>query len=143
MGPSAGIFGMAFQSLSTSGNAPWFQNVISQGVLAKNLFAFYLVSATFQSSTTIPDDSDAQTRRSDAGSSVSFGKVDSTKFEGPIFYTPVTSTGYWQVLSKFVVDQKVISPIQAAVDTATTFIYAPIDLTARIVRSSLSPSNHR
>ena len=115
MGPSAGIFGMAFQSLSTSGKSPWFQNVISQGVLAKNLFGFYL------------------TRRSDPGSSVSFGKVDETKFIGPIVYTPVTSVGYWQIATKVVVDEKVIAPVQAAVDTATTFIYAPIDVTALIV----------
>ncbi|EPR63595.1 aspartyl protease ASP3 [Toxoplasma gondii GT1] len=72
-----GIVGLAFPEMSSTGTVPIYDNIISQGTLKENEFAFYMAK----------------------GSQVSalfFGGVDPRFYEAPIHMFPVTREHYWE-----------------------------------------------
>lgn len=75
-----GILGLSFPSLSAAGYKPVFDNVISQNLLANNMFSFYLA-----------------TRGSKQKSYVILGQPDSDLYKGEIRYVEVNKELYWQL----------------------------------------------
>jgi pepsin A len=78
--PLEGIVGLGFPSMSSHGEVPFFDNVIRQGLLEHNEFAFY-----------VSDQEDA------LGSSIFWGGVDPDVYTGKINMFPVTQAHYWAV----------------------------------------------
>jgi cathepsin D len=82
--PVDGIVGMGFEALSNIGEAPFFQSLVEQGVVAKNVFSFTL-------------------GENDEGE-LYLGGSDSSKYSGEIVTTPVIHQGYWMVQGGALVD---------------------------------------
>ncbi|XP_056137507.1 gastricsin-like [Lampris incognitus] len=117
-----GILGLSYPSISAGGETPVMDNMISQKLLQTDIFSFYLSSDEQQ------------------GSELAFGGVDSTKFEGQIHWTPVTSETYWQIgVEKFQIqgqDTGLCSRgCQAVVDTGTSMLTAPSQILGRILQA--------
>jgi len=60
---------MAFQNISASNSTPFFENLIAQGSLPNNVFAFYLA---------------------EEGSELYLGGINNKLYKGNITYVPVT-----------------------------------------------------
>ncbi|KAF4594942.1 Vacuolar protease A [Ophiocordyceps camponoti-floridani] len=73
-----GILGLAYDTIAVNRIAPPFYNMMSQKLLDKPVFAFYLSG-------------------SDKGSEVVFGGVDKDHYEGKIEYIPLRRKAYWEV----------------------------------------------
>ncbi|XP_018611521.1 gastricsin-like [Scleropages formosus] len=107
-----GILGLSYPSLSVGQATPVMDNMMKQGLLEYNAFAFYL------------------SRNGQQGSEVAFGGVDNTKYQGQIYWTPVTSQTYWQIEIKgFSINNQETDwcsqGCQAIVDTGTSFLTCP------------------
>ena len=78
------------------------ENLVSQGALTTNEFAFHLA------------------RQGATGSTLTIGGVNSAYYTGSIYFTPVTSKTYWEVQAgKPVVNGKSVgSAFSAAIDSA-------------------------
>ncbi|GAA5916784.1 hypothetical protein JCM5296_007388, partial [Sporobolomyces johnsonii] len=72
-GPVDGVLGMAYETISNSGETPWFQTAYSEGLVSQNSFSFLLGNA-----------SDGE---------LHLGGTDESKYQGSINYTPVTQQG--------------------------------------------------
>ncbi|OCF30926.1 hypothetical protein I316_07452 [Kwoniella heveanensis BCC8398] len=110
--PNSGVLGMAFSSISSSGKATYFENLISTKSVSSPLFGFHL------------------TRRQAQGSQLCIGCYDSSKFTGGISWIPVISQTYWSVsMTSFSANggrsNALSSSLIGAVDTGTTLIYVP------------------
>jgi cathepsin D len=75
-----GLLGLAFESISVDHVTPFWYNVISQGVLAQNIFSFYLTNQA----------------NSNSASVLTLGGVDKAKMSGPTTWVNLTSTTYWE-----------------------------------------------
>ena len=84
--PVDGIVGMGLEALSNIGEPPFFQSLVEQGVVAKNVFSFTL-------------------GESDEGE-LYLGGTDSSKYSGEIVTTPVIDQGFWMVQGSALVDGK-------------------------------------
>ena len=110
---AGGLLGMGFTSLARSGFTTYFENLIAQGKVATEEFAFYLgreASGTARNST------------------LTLGGRDTSKFTGNITQVPVIEQGYWQVALDSVQVNGFSAPFtsgQAAIDTGTTVVLAP------------------
>uniref|UniRef100_A0A8D0CL49 Progastricsin n=1 Tax=Scleropages formosus TaxID=113540 RepID=A0A8D0CL49_SCLFO len=99
-----GILGLSYPSIAAGQATPVMDNMMQQGLLQDNLFAFYL------------------SRNGQQGSEVAFGGVDSTKYNSQIYWSPVTSQTYWQIEIK---GYGLFCGCQAIVDTGTSFLTCP------------------
>lgn len=106
--PAAGILGLAFTSIASSGATTFFENLIATGKLASNQFAFYL------------------TRQQQEGSKLCLGAYNSKLFTGAIKYTKLLLKTYFEVTADalYAGTTKTAS-FPAAIDTGTTLIYVP------------------
>lgn len=107
-----GILGLSYPSISAGGETPVMDNMMSQNLLGANIFSFYL------------------SRGGQQGSELSFGGVDNTKYQGQIYWTPVTSETYWQIgIEGFQVNGQETGwcsqGCQSIVDTGTSMLTAP------------------
>uniref|UniRef100_A0A8C9VJI3 Progastricsin n=1 Tax=Scleropages formosus TaxID=113540 RepID=A0A8C9VJI3_SCLFO len=107
-----GILGLSYPSIAAGQATPVMDNMMQQGLLQDNLFAFYL------------------SRNGQQGSEVAFGGVDSTKYNSQIYWSPVTSQTYWQIEIKgFSINNQETGwcsqGCQAIVDTGTSFLTCP------------------
>jgi len=108
-----GILGMAFKELSVGNTATVFDNLFAQGLVEKNLFAFWLNRDLSRQS----------------GGVLNLGGVDSAYYTGDFDYVPLSKIGYWQ----FKVDSvsvgsniKICSNgCQVIADTGTSLIGGP------------------
>ena len=106
--------GMAFRTIANSKSAPYFHTLVNEGKVNPPEFSFYLGRAA----------SGTQGK-----SEMTLGGRDSSKYTGSFTSVPVTKKGYWQVA---VADATVAgskagsSAGQAAVDTGTTLLIAPM-----------------
>lgn len=75
----AGIAGLAFPALSAYGNVPFFDNIMKQGLLGVNMFAFYYSKAPRQES------------------ALFFGGPDPKFYHGEITWMPVMRQFYWEI----------------------------------------------
>jgi cathepsin D len=110
------LMGMAFKAIANSGFTPFFENLIAQGKVTTQEFAFYLGRAASGTA---------------ANSEMTLGGRDVSKFTGAVTQVPVTMQTYWQVaLDAIDVNGASAGPTtagQAAIDTGTTIILAPTD----------------
>jgi cathepsin D len=108
-----GILGLAFSSISTDGVVPPFYQMVSQKLVPKGLFAFYL----------------DRNPNAKLGGLLDLGAEDFTHFKGNISYVEVTEEGYWQFqLDKIEVSGKgdlCSNGCQAIADTGTSLIAGP------------------
>ncbi|XP_034272755.1 cathepsin D [Pantherophis guttatus] len=108
-----GILGMGYPKISVDKVAPFFDNVIEQGLLEKNIFSFYLNR-----------DPKGQT-----GGELLLGGTDSQYYSGDFSWVNVTRKAYWQVhMDKVDVGNGLTvcqSGCEAIVDTGTSLITGP------------------
>ncbi|KAJ8003095.1 hypothetical protein DPEC_G00165810 [Dallia pectoralis] len=120
--PFDGILGLSYPAISAGGETPVVDNMISQNLLQADMFAFYLTG-------------DAQ-----QGSELSFGGVDQSKYQGQIYWVPVTAQTYWQIgIQGFQVNGQATGwcgqGCQAIVDTGTSQLTAPSQFLGSLMQS--------
>jgi hypothetical protein len=116
--------GMAFQSIADSGQPPYFKTLIDQGTVTTKEFSFYLGRAADGTGD---------------NSEMTLGGRDTSKFTGTPTLVAVSTPGYWQVPLDGVTVNRIDDPVdqavdkgQAAIDTGTTLILAPLAAAASI-----------
>uniref|UniRef100_A0A8C9SK44 Progastricsin n=1 Tax=Scleropages formosus TaxID=113540 RepID=A0A8C9SK44_SCLFO len=109
-----GILGLSYPSIAAGGATPVMDTMMQENLLQYNMFAFYL------------------SRNEQQGSEVAFGGVDNNKYQGQIYWTPVTAETYWQIGCYFCSYTLNIyftgwcsQGCQAIVDTGTSFLTCP------------------
>ncbi|CAG9840535.1 unnamed protein product [Diabrotica balteata] len=108
-----GILGLAYPQLSEAKIPPVFQNLISQGVVDKPVFSFYL----------------SQSANNDKGELL-LGGSDSKYYKGDFAYSPVSRKLYWQVTAQGIsVENHNLcqNGCEAVIDTGTSLIYGPTE----------------
>ncbi|ORX40467.1 aspartic peptidase domain-containing protein [Kockovaella imperatae] len=109
--PNSGVMGMAFSSISSSGEQTFFENLISNNAVSSPMFGFHL------------------TRKQASGSTLCLGCVDTSKYNGAISWVPVISKTYWSVglsgMSALGEGNALSKALVAAIDTGTTLVYVP------------------
>ena len=83
--PWDGLLGMAYASISVDGITPVFQNMVAQGAVKKNVFAFYLSNEV---SPPLPPLFKGE---------LILGGIDRKHYTGELQYHPVSQEGYWEV----------------------------------------------
>ncbi|KAL8280868.1 hypothetical protein RQP46_006872 [Phenoliferia psychrophenolica] len=127
--PCDGLMGLGFSTIASSGQPTWFENAITNNVVANPYFSFYLQRArdlTTSQSGTI------------GGGELCFGCIDASKYTGAITYVPVTTKGYWEVAMQGISVNGAQIPgtaISAAIDTGTTLIYLPTVIAAALYQT--------
>ncbi|RMZ15033.1 hypothetical protein D0860_01887 [Hortaea werneckii] len=121
---SNSLMGMGFQSIASSGQPPYFKTLIDEGTVTNKEFSFYLGRAA----------SGTQGK-----SELTLGGRDKSKFTGTPTKIAVSTPGYWQIPLDGVKVNNFQDPIdqladkgQAAIDTGTTIILAPLAAAATI-----------
>ncbi|XP_032043829.1 pepsin A-like [Aythya fuligula] len=106
-----GILGLAFPSIASSGAVPVFDNMMSQGLVAEDLFSIYLSS------------------KSRTGSFVMLGGMDSSCFSGRLRWIPLSAETYWQIaVDRIIMRGRVVAcprGCQAVVDSGTMLLAGP------------------
>uniref|UniRef100_A0A8C4UFU1 pepsin A n=1 Tax=Falco tinnunculus TaxID=100819 RepID=A0A8C4UFU1_FALTI len=109
--PFDGILGLAFPSIASSGATPVFDNMMSEGLVAKDLFSVYL------------------SRDGQSGSFVLFGAIDPYYTTNGISWIPLSAETYWQITMDSVTiggeTAACPSGCQAIVDTGTSLLAVP------------------
>lgn len=77
----AGIFGLGYQSISSTESPPPFSNMYDQSAVREPIFSFYL----------------GRNRTGQQNSELLFGGIDQSHYSGSITYLDVTTQGYWQI----------------------------------------------
>ncbi|XP_035183466.1 pepsin A-like [Oxyura jamaicensis] len=115
-----GVVGLAFPSIASSGAIPIFDNMMSQGLVDKDLFSIYLSS------------------KSRTGSFVMLGGMDSSCFSGRLRWIPLSAETYWQIaVDRIIMRGRVVAcprGCQAVVDSGTTLLAGPFRDVAAIQR---------
>ncbi|XP_077717967.1 pepsin F-like isoform X1 [Canis aureus] len=113
-----GILGLAYPSLSLQGTIPIFDNLWKQGLIAQELFAFYL------------------SKKEEEGSVVMFGGVDHSYYRGDLNWVPVSKPFYWQLsMDSISVNGAVIAcsgGCEAIIDTGTSLLIGPSSVVLNI-----------
>ncbi|XP_063307593.1 cathepsin E [Pelobates fuscus] len=108
-----GILGLAYPSLAVGGCTPVFDNMMDQNLVEEPLFSVYMSRD--------PNSSD--------GGELTFGGIDTSRYNGQLNWVPVTNQGYWQIqLDNIQVDGEVVfcsGGCQAIVDTGTSMLTGP------------------
>ncbi|XP_062276510.1 gastricsin-like [Scomber scombrus] len=117
-----GILGLSYPTISAGGETPVMDNMISQHLLGYNIFSFYL------------------SRGGQQGSVLSFGGVDTSLYQGQIYWTPVTSETYWQIgVQGFQINGQengwCSQGCQSIVDTGTSMLTAPSQYMSSIMQA--------
>uniref|UniRef100_A0A663F019 pepsin A n=1 Tax=Aquila chrysaetos chrysaetos TaxID=223781 RepID=A0A663F019_AQUCH len=105
--PFDGILGLAFPSISSSGATPVFDNMMSEGLVAKDLFSVYL------------------SRDGKRGSFVLFGGIDPSYTTNGISWIPLSAETYWQITMDSGEPVACSFGCQAIVDTGTSLLAMP------------------
>uniref|UniRef100_A0A8V5G6R5 pepsin A n=1 Tax=Melopsittacus undulatus TaxID=13146 RepID=A0A8V5G6R5_MELUD len=120
--PFDGILGLAFPSLASSGATPVFDNMMSEGLVAKDLFSVYL------------------SKNEESGSFVLFGGIDPYYVRNGITWIPLSAETYWQITMDSVsINSMAVAcsnGCQAIVDTGTSLLAMPSTALAQIECSS-------
>uniref|UniRef100_A0A8B9DST7 pepsin A n=1 Tax=Anser cygnoides TaxID=8845 RepID=A0A8B9DST7_ANSCY len=115
-----GILGLAFPSIASSGTVPIFDNMMSQGLVDKDLFSIYLSS------------------ESRTGSFVMLGGMDSSCFSGRLHWIPLSAETYWQIaVDRIIMRGRVVAcprGCQAVIDSGTMLLAGPLRDVAAIQR---------
>ncbi|ODN83728.1 hypothetical protein L202_01820 [Cryptococcus amylolentus CBS 6039] len=119
--PVSGIMGLAFQNVSTSKKATWWETLATSGRWDSPELGVSM--ARFRGN-------NSASRVETDGGYITFGGVDRTKFVGELNYVSIDSSArdYWRIpVEHLTVNGNFvnISQPQAAIDTGTTLIGAP------------------
>ncbi|KAF9328868.1 Vacuolar protease A [Podila minutissima] len=116
-----GVFGLAYQEMSSSGEIPPFLAMTEQKAMRNGVFGFYMGKGKGE---------------------LSLGGYDGSKIAGnEVLWSKVIKKGYWEIkMQKVKSDNADIlkTPVHAIVDTGTTQIIMPVDL-ARHLHSKVLP----
>lgn len=109
-----GIMGMAYPALSEGGATTALQGMLQEGALSSPVFSFYL----------------SNQQGSQDGGALIFGGVDSSLYQGQIYWAPVTQELYWQIgVEEFLINGQASGwcsqGCQAIVDTGTSLLTVP------------------
>ena len=113
-----GILGMGWDTISVNGVKPPFYNAVDQGLVAENVFSFWL-------------NRDAAAGGDGEGGEIVLGGVDPDHFVGEHTWLNVTREGYWQIamddvkLGGVSVGQCGKKGCAAIVDTGTSLLAGP------------------
>uniref|UniRef100_A0A8B9NQ23 pepsin A n=1 Tax=Accipiter nisus TaxID=211598 RepID=A0A8B9NQ23_9AVES len=126
--PFDGILGLAFPSISSSGATPVFDNMMSEGLVAKDLFSVYL------------------SRDGKKGSFVLFGGIDPSYTTNGITWIPLSAETYWQIsMDRYVsIGGETVAcsyGCQAIVDTGTSLLAVPNSALSNILSALGASSN--
>ncbi|KAF9300690.1 hypothetical protein BGZ91_009752, partial [Linnemannia elongata] len=117
-----GVFGLAYQEMSSSGERPPFLAMMDQKTVRHGMFGFFMGKGVGE---------------------LSIGGYDSDKIQdgNDILWSNVVKKGYWEIKMDKVKTGKtdfLNTPVHALVDTGTTQIIMPVDL-ARHLHAQLLP----
>ncbi|KAL6310458.1 acid protease [Sparassis latifolia] len=104
--PIDGILGMAYPSISSLRQSPFFNTAKSQGSVTTGVFGFKLAQV---------------------GSELYLGGTDTSLYSGTPEYHTVTGSGFWQISgAKILLGTKaIVSNFQTIIDSGTTIMYGP------------------
>lgn len=127
MGKFDGIMGLGFDSISIGKKPTVFSNAISQSVVEKPMFAFYLGNHH--------------------EGELTFGGYDKNHFEGDLHWVPLSHATYWQIATSSIkMGSYSNTNNQAIVDSGTSLMVGPkaeVEKIAKLVGASkmlLSPA---
>ncbi|KAH8916418.1 acid protease [Atractiella rhizophila] len=102
--PQDGILGLAFESISSLGQRPYFESAIAQKSVKTKQFSFALKHT---------------------GSELYIGGTNKNLYTGAIHWADVVEESYWVIKHKIKVANKVVFEMSAIVDSGTTLVIAP------------------
>ncbi|XP_036375709.1 gastricsin-like [Megalops cyprinoides] len=116
-----GILGLAYPAIADGQATPVMDTMMQENLLPHNIFAFYL------------------SRNEQQGSELTFGGVDTSRYQGQIYWTPVTAQTYWQIgIDGFLVNNRPTGwcsqGCQAIVDTGTSMLTCPQQFLGYVMR---------
>jgi len=114
-----GILGLGFPEISVEGVVPPFNNMMDQGLVEENVFAFWL---------------NRDLTSGGPGGEITFGGLDPAHYVGKIHYTPLTAETYWQftVDSVGVFGQSLSTKFEAIADSGTSLLAGPKEIIDKI-----------
>ncbi|XP_061204442.1 pepsin A-like [Neopsephotus bourkii] len=125
--PFDGILGLAFPSLASSGATPVFDNMMNEGLVARDLFSVYL------------------SKNEESGSFVLFGAIDPYYVTNGISWIPLSAETYWQITMDRVSimgrAELCQDSCQAIVDTGTSLLAMPNEYLTVVLRALGATSN--
>lgn len=115
-----GIMGLGFKSISEYQIPTPFEMMVSQKLIDEPVFAFYLQGDATKDG------------------ELTFGGVDSTKFDGDLTYVPLINETYWQVSmeSASYGTDSVTTGVKAIIDSGTSLLAGPKDKVAKIAAAA-------
>ncbi|KAF9948279.1 hypothetical protein BGZ72_009788 [Mortierella alpina] len=120
-----GVFGLAYQEMSSSGELPPFLSMMEQHAVKNGMFGFYMGHGSGE---------------------LAFGGYDSSRIEGnDILWSKVIKKGYWEIMMDSVKSEKgdfLKAPVHAIVDTGTTQIIVPVALARHLHAKFLPGARH-
>jgi hypothetical protein len=140
-----GILGMAFSSLSVTGQPTLFENLVSSGELTSPVFGLYLKRAADNATiiaNPLPQSSTSAAQGLTDGGELVLGGYDSSLMTGALAFAPLLARSYWlvQMDAAFVNGRQIASStIPAAIDSGTTLSLVP-NAVARGIASALGGS---
>ncbi|KAF9935464.1 hypothetical protein BGZ67_003414 [Mortierella alpina] len=120
-----GVFGLAYQEMSSSGEQPPFLSMMEQRTVKNGMFGFFMGQGSGE---------------------LAFGGYDSSRIEGnDILWSKVIKKGYWEIMMDGVKSEKeelLKAPVHAIVDTGTTQIIIPVALARHLHAKFLPGARH-
>lgn len=132
LGGVSGVFGLAFQPLSTvGGSMPFVESLWKNGLLDENVFTFAPARWGEASTGVSP------------GGIMTLGYINSTLFTGAINYIKVTSIYFWMIPLDDIMINGIslkVTTQQVNIDSGTTNIYVPLSV-ATLIYQTIPGSN--
>ncbi|KAG0207246.1 hypothetical protein BGX28_001465 [Mortierella sp. GBA30] len=120
-----GVFGMAYQEMSSSGEKPPFLAMMDQHAIKRGMFGFFMGQGTGE---------------------LALGGYDSSKIAGDeVLWSKVVKKGYWEIKMDNVETEKGIflkTPVHAIIDTGTTQVIMPVNLARHMHAKFLPGARH-
>eukprot|EP01006_Ploeotia_vitrea_P000560 TRINITY_DN103267_c0_g1_i1.p1 TRINITY_DN103267_c0_g1~~TRINITY_DN103267_c0_g1_i1.p1 ORF type:complete len:381 (-),score=233.19 TRINITY_DN103267_c0_g1_i1:184-1326(-) len=111
VGKFDGIMGLAWPSIAVDGVLPVFNQAVEEGLIADNKFGIFLTATPGA-----------------AGSELTLGGADSSKYTGSLTWVPLIAENYWAVkLSGMTMNGKTVTQVtKAVIDSGTSILAGPV-----------------
>jgi hypothetical protein len=115
VGPWDGILGMAWEKISVDDLETVFGNMVKQGLVKDQVFAFYLST---EENPPLPPLHKGE---------LTIGGIDPSHYTGDLMYEPLTSETYWQINMKSLSlgGDSISTTMAAVLDTGTSILAGP------------------